>query len=173
MWKIQFFFWNVSILFTGCCRTTIKQTRIFRCWDIKNIQTNNSNQSTHMKPSTSAFITNWVANSIYLLLTSFSQSFSTSTFYNVSCSKPILIAVCSTVAKESLWGCVTFFAVFYYFNLLNTNTLITLYSDILTMNNSLMKPQKPQCTFDKEHSFIWRNFVRLGDVKVEFSVVLC
>ena len=161
--QVIIFFWNVNILFTSWCRTSLQETWIFSCGDIKNIVTNNSIKSIHIKPSQSAFITKWEPYSVSFVLTCFSETFHHQLFNNASCSKPMLITVCNIVATDSLWVCVICFSFFYYFCFLNTNILITLYSHILTVSTSLMKTHKRNVHFDNEHNFIWRNLVRMDD----------
>ena len=60
-----------------------------------------------------------------------------------------------------------------FYCLLNTNILINLQSNIFTVRISKWGHAKLNVLCDNDHSFIWRNVVKLGDCWSRNFVVLC
>ena len=127
------------MLFTACCRTSFQQICIIKCVDNKNIEKNISIPAIHIKPSTSVFITKWETYSSLLWHTWISAEISLIIFSTKPSVSSPCRSVCVILLGMVVYGVVSFFAVFYYFSVLNTNILITLLSDILTVITSLMK----------------------------------
>ena len=95
-----------------------------------------------VKPSKSAFITKWETTFLSFILPFFSQKFSPLAFLQSYLFEAHVDHCGQCCLKVSVWCWVIFFVVFYYFCLLNSIILITLYSNNFTISTSTVKSRQ-------------------------------